>query len=124
MLGVGTKERPVWFKGVGEPNLHEFSISHALAKFFPRDVPNILATKYEWHGWLMSDGGGTTLNETPNPSAWQIAIKALADLQIESIGTTDDLLDAGCRDLRLATLLELVDPFLDAMAELMKHQSK
>jgi hypothetical protein len=53
-----------------------------------------------------------------------MAITTLADLQIASIGTTEDLLEAGCRDLSLGTLLELVDPFLDTMAELMKQQAK
>jgi len=124
LVRFATTQQPVWFKAVGEPNLHEFSISHALRKFFPRYVPNIIATKYEWHGWLMSDGGGATLDETSNPLAWQTAIATLADLQIESIGTIDDLLEAGCRDLRLPTLLELVDPFLDTMAELMNQQTK
>jgi hypothetical protein len=124
LVRFATTQQPVWFKAVGEPNMHEFSISHSLAKFFPCYVPNILATKYAWHGWLMSDGGGATLDETPDPSAWRTAITTLADLQIESIGTTQDLLEAGCRDLRLATLVELVDPFLDTMAELMKQQAK
>jgi hypothetical protein len=124
LVRFATTKQPVWFKAVGEPNMHEFSISHALAKFFPCYVPNILATKYAWHGWLMSDGGEATLDETTDPTAWQRAITALADLQIESIGTADDLLEAGCRDLRLATLLDLIDPFLGTMAELMKQQTK
>ena len=124
LIRFATTRQPVWFKAVGEPNLHEFSISHALAKFFPRHVPNIIATKYDWHGWLMSDGGGATLDEIPDPNAWQTAIATLADLQIDSIGTTNDLLEAGCIDFRLATLVELVDPFLDTMAELMNQQTK
>jgi hypothetical protein len=113
----------VWFKAVGEPNLHEYGISLALARLLPRFVPTILGTKPAWHGWLMSDGG-ETLDESPDPSAWQTAITTLADLQIASIDMTDDLLRVGCRDLRLATLLDLVDPFLDTMAELMNQQTK
>ena len=118
-----TTQQPVWFKAVGEPNLHEYGISLALARLLPRFVPTILGTKPAWHGWLMSDGG-TTLDESPDPSAWQTAVTTLADLQIASIDAKDDLLDARCRDLRLATLLDLVDPFLDTMAELMKQQTK
>jgi len=124
LVRFATTQQPVWFKAVGEPNTHEFSISHALAKFFPCYVPNILGTKYAWRGWLMSDGGGATLGETTDPTAWQRAITTLADLQIESIGTADDLLEAGCRDLRLATLRDLVDPFLDVIAGLMQRQTK
>jgi hypothetical protein len=124
LVRFATTQQPVWFKAVGEPNLHEYGISLALARLLPRFVPTILGTKPGWHGWLMSDGGGATLGETTDPTAWQRAITTLADLQIESIGTTDDLLGSGCRDLRLATLLDLVDPFLDTMAELMKQQTK
>src|SRR5262249_15698828 len=36
----------------------------------------------------------------------------------------DDLLEAGCRDLRLTELMNSVDPFLDAMADLMTRQTK
>src|SRR5439155_1430789 len=94
-----TTEQPVWFKAVGEPNLHEYGISQALARLLPDFVPTILGVRPEWHGWLMSDSGGATLDETPDPSAWQTAIRALADLQIASVGKTEDLLEAGCRDL-------------------------
>jgi phosphotransferase family enzyme len=124
LIRFATTRQPVWFKAVGEPNLHEYGISLALARLLPDFVPTILGTKPEWHGWLMSDGGGATLAETLDPSPWLTAITTLAELQISSIDRTDDLLEAGCRDLRLPTLLELVDPFLDTMAELMKQQTK
>ena len=124
LVRFATTQQPVWFKAVGEPNLHEYRISQALARLLPIYVPTILGTRPDWHGWLMCDGGGPTLAETPAPSAWQTAVTTLADLQIASIPTIDELLEAACRDLRLATLVELVDPFLDTMAELMKQQAK
>lgn len=124
LIRFTTTKQPVWFKAVGEPNLHEYAISLALGRLLPNYVPSILATKPEWHGWLMSDGGGQTLDEVQNPSAWQAALTTLGNLQIESIGMEGELLDAGCRDLHMASLLDLVDPFLEVMAELMKHQTK
>jgi thiamine kinase-like enzyme len=57
-------------------------------------------------------------------SSWKDAATALAGLQIASIGAIDDLLQAGCRDLRVGTLLELVDPFLEVIADLMHQQTK
>jgi hypothetical protein len=122
LIRFATTQKPVWFKAVGEPNLHEYGISLTLVRLLPRFVPTILGTKPAWHGWLMSDGGAT-LDESADPSGWQTAITTLADLQIASIDVRDDLLKAGCRDLRLVTLLDLVDPFLDTMAELMKQQT-
>jgi hypothetical protein len=124
LIRFATTQRPVWFKAVGGPNLHEYGISLALARLLPDFVPAILATKPEWHGWLMADAGESALNETEDSSAWQAAVTALADLQIDSLAKTDDLLKAGCRDSRIATLLDLVDPFLDTLADLMNQQTK
>jgi len=124
LIRFSTTQQPVWFKAVGEPNLHEYGISMALARLLSEYVPSILATKPEWHGWLMADGGGRTLDEVENPSAWQTATTTLADLQIDSIGKRDELLEAGSRDLRTGALLELVDPFLEVIADLMQQQTK
>jgi hypothetical protein len=124
LIRFDTTQQPVWFKAVGEPNLHEYGISIALARLLSKYVPSIFATKPEWHGWLMADGGGRTLDEVQNPSAWQTATTTLADLQIDSIGKRDELLGAGSRDLRSGTLLELVDPFLEVIADLMQQQTK
>jgi hypothetical protein len=124
LIRFETTETALWFKAVGAPNLHEYAISLTLARLLPSYVPNVLATKPEWHGWVMDDGGGITLDDVQDPLAWQTALTTLANLQIDSIGREDELLEAGCRDLRLAALLELVDPFLDTMADLMKQQSK
>ncbi|MGB7438614.1 MAG: hypothetical protein WBW49_24605, partial [Candidatus Acidiferrum sp.] len=124
LIRFETTDAALWFKAVGAPNLHEYSISQALARLLPNYVPSILATKPECHGWLMADGGGVTLNDVHDPSAWQTALTTLANLQIDSTGVEAALLEAGCRDLRLVALLELVDPFLDAVAHLMKQQSK
>ena len=124
LIRFETTDAAFWFKAVGAPNLHEFAISQTLARSLPNYVPSVLATKPEWRGWLMADGGGVTLNDVQDPVAWQTALTTFANLQIDSIGLEDEFLEAGCRDLRLAALLELVDPFLDAMAGLMKQQSK
>ena len=124
LIRFATTKQPVWFKAVGEPNVHEYGISQALARLLPEFVPTILGTKPECHGWLMSDGGEKTLAEVEGSPAWQVALTSLADLQISSVSVTDQLLRAGAKDLRIATLLELVDPFLEAMGGLMKQQTK
>jgi Phosphotransferase enzyme family len=124
LVRFATSQSPIWFKAVGEPNLREYNISLKLAQSLPSYVPTIIATKPEWHGWLMADAAGTTLSEVGDPAYWQSAAETLAKLQLDSIGMTDDLLDAGCRDLAIVKLLELVDPFLEVMADLMRQQTK
>ena len=124
LIRFDTTHRPVWFKAVGKPNLHEFSISVTLSHLFPEYLPSLLATQPACHGWLMADAGGPPLNEVEEPSAWKVAATALAGLQTASINSIDDLLEVGCKDLRAGTLLELVDPFLEVIADLMQEQSK
>ncbi len=124
LIRFDTTHRPVWFKAVGDPNRHEFLITLAISALFPQYVPCLLASQPAWHGWLMTDANGSSLDESENPSAWKSAVTALAALQIESIGRTTGLLEAGCKDLCISKLLALVDPFLDVMADLMKQQTK
>ncbi len=124
LIRFDTTQQPVWFKAVGKPNLQEFPITVALAEMFPEYVPRVFATQPVCHGWLMADAGGPPLNEVEDSLAWKDAATALAGLQIASIGAIDDLLEAGCRDLRTETLLESVDPFLEVIADLMQQQTK
>ncbi len=124
LIRFETTQLPVWFKAVGKPNLHEFPITVALTELFPKYLPSLFAARPASHGWLMADAGGPPLNEVEDSVAWKDAATALAGLQIASIEAIDDLLEAGCRDLRTGTLLELVDPFLEVIAELMQDQTK
>jgi Phosphotransferase enzyme family len=124
LIRFATDGEAVWFKAVGEPNLHEFSISVTLARLFPEYLPSLLATLPACHGWLMADAGELPLNAAKVSSAWKEAATALGALQTASVSSIDDLVEAGCRDLRVGTLIELVDPFLEVIADLMQEQSK
>lgn len=124
LIRLETNAQAVWFKAVGEPNLREFGISLALAKLFPGFVPTVIAPHPPWHGWLTTEFPGSTLDEASDSSAWERAAHTLADLQIISVGHTDQLLDAGCRDVRVARLMTLVDPFVEMMSHLMEQQAK
>jgi hypothetical protein len=124
LLRLETNAQAVWFKAVGEPNLREFPISVTLSSLFPGYVPTVIATHPAWHGWLTTEFASSTLDEVPDTSAWERAAQILAELQIASVGRTDQLLEAGSRDLRVAYLLTLVDPFTEAMAQLMEQQQK
>jgi hypothetical protein len=124
LIRFETTQLPVWFKAVGKPNLHEFPIAVALAELFPEYMPPLLAAQPICNGWLMADAGGLPLDEMEDSSAWKDAATSLAGLQIASIDTIDSLLGADCRDLRAVTLVDLVDPFLEVIANLMHQQTK
>lgn len=114
----------VWFKAVGEPNQREFPVTLALARLLPSYIPQVLAVRPAWNGWLMSEAEGKNLDETTTHSFWETAAAELAKLQIESIHSQRELVDSGAHDLRIKPLRNLVSPFMDVAAELMKNQYK
>lgn len=124
LIRFETNGPAVWFKAVGDPNEREFPITVTVARLFPQYAPEILDTFPEWNGWLMCEAEGTNLDETTDPLPWQAAAAAVANLQIESIHSLQDLADCGAHDLKVSTLRNLVSPFLDVAAGLMKKQSK
>src|SRR5208337_1887108 len=114
----------VWFKAVGAPNQREYPVTLALARLFPRFLPQIIATRPEWNGWLALEAQGPLLYESSVPASWEAAAADLAELQIHSLGRSLHLLDPGARDLRAQALAEFVEPFFRAMGELMEGQTK
>lgn len=124
LLSFETDGPALWFKAVGEPNVHEFALTLYLAKLFPHFVPRVIASRPDWKAWLSLEAEGAHLGDTTPLSTWQRAFATLADLQVASYGHGLRLIDAGCRDLRVSSLLHLVDPFFDRMAELMELQTK
>lgn len=124
LLRLETNRTALWFKAVGEPNLREFPISVTLSRLFSGFVPTVIATHPAWNGWLTTEFPGSTLDEVPDACAWERAAQTLAQLQIASVGKTEELLKAGCRDVQAASLLALVDPFMEVTSQLMEQQQK
>ena len=114
----------VWFKAVGAPNLQEYPITAALARSFPRFLPQIVATRPEWNGWLALEAAGSLLSECSTPASWESAARDLAELQISSLGGSARLLEPGARDLRASTLADCVETFFSTMGVLMERQAK
>ena len=114
----------VWFKAVGEPNLREFPITLKLAELFPRFMPEVLANKPEWNGWLSREAGGRNLGDAKDIERWESAAADLAKLQIESIPSSESLLPLGAHDLRFDDLFSAIDPFFDLVARLMDEQPR
>lgn len=123
LIRLETTGPAVWFKAVGEPNLREFPITTTLANHFPNYVPTLIATQPSWNGWLMFEGDGSVLDEETNLATWQVTARTLAQLQIESRQRVPALLDAGCRMIQTARLLDQIDPFFEVMARLMARQT-
>jgi Phosphotransferase enzyme family len=124
LLRFETDGPALWFKAVGEPNVHEFSITLALARLFPHFVPRVIGHRADWNAWLSVEAAGTHLSDTAPLSNWQQAAATLADLQIASCGHGLHLIDAGSKDIRICSLVPHVEPFFERMAEVMELQTK
>jgi hypothetical protein len=122
LIRLETSGPAAWFKATGEPNRHELPITLSLTRLFPRNLPAIFGVHPSWNGWLSEEVSGATLDQFTELSAWEKVAKDLAELQIASIGKDAQLLDAGCKDLRLPNLVDLIDPFIARMSEFMSAQ--
>lgn len=124
LIRFETNSPALWFKAVGEPNQREYPITRTLAKLFPDYLPPILGERPDWNGWLTKEAEGTSLAESQDCGLWEAAASALARLQIDSIGHGERIRAVGTHDLRIACLCDMVQPFLEVMAELMDRQTK
>jgi Phosphotransferase enzyme family len=114
----------VWFKAVGKPNTHEFNIVSILATLFPTYLPPIIAVRPEWNGWLATEEEGTSPDADSDFSMWKTISVRLTELQIASVREVPRLISAGCRDIRVSSLLSFTDDFFAIMDRLMKQQIK
>jgi Phosphotransferase enzyme family len=124
LLRLETDGPAVWFKAVGEPNLHEYSITLKLATAFPEFVPHLLGSRPEWNAWLALEAEGSQLDAISPQRAWESAAENLALLQVATLGRRFELIKTGCQDLRPMALRNLVQPFFDSMKEFMEQQTK
>jgi hypothetical protein len=95
-----------------------------LSRRFPAYLPKIIGQRSDWNGWLAFSAGAKCLSETNDLDSWKSTVRSLANLQIESIESSESLVEAGAHDLRTHKLSELVQPFLDVVSRLMREQTK
>ena len=124
LIRLETTDGAIWFKATGEPNAHELPVTLLLARLFPNHLPRILGVHTAWNGWLSAEAEGTALDELTEFSAWERAAQALAELQIESIGKSRELVDGKCKEMRLPEVEKVIGPFLARMSEFIRVQEK
>jgi hypothetical protein len=122
LIRLETTGPALWFKAVGEPNLHEYSITLGLAQDHAHYLPKIVAIKPDWNGWLMLEAEREDFDDGRELEQWQRVTETFAHLQLEYVGKTQRLLEIGCKDRRLATIIQRIDLFIDIMSELMQQQ--
>jgi hypothetical protein len=124
LIRFATNRQAVWFKAVGPANVREFRISQYLTQIAPAFTSKILGARMKWNAWLMAEVEGSHPDDQSEMEIWAMVARTLARLQIASVGHGLHLINAGCRDMRVGTVLDGLDRFFEAMAFLMSQQSK
>jgi hypothetical protein len=116
-----------WLKATGDPNAHEFSITHLLSKLGGAYLPTIISSRPAWNAWLMS-GEASRVTELP-ADPFQLfrlledAVGSMAELQMKTEGRSVDLLDAGAFDQGIDVFQTHSEALFDYLEEAMSLQT-
>jgi len=124
LIRFATKPRALWFKAVGNRFASEFHVSRLLARRIPGYVPRVVATREDWRAWLSEECLGSTLDAASDIRLWQIAVAALAQLQIESTRLAPDLRKAQAHPLNRILSGVAVDRFRAIASDLLSVDAK
>ncbi|WP_263408856.1 phosphotransferase [Terriglobus tenax] len=91
-----------WLKATGAPNLHERNITSLLSRLCAGHVPEVVAEIPEWNAWMMR-GQGSVRRALPTEATgiWHVlrgAVKSLAALQMNTVGSEQALFAVGACD--------------------------
>ncbi len=104
VLRLNTTAGTVYFKATPDLFAQEPEFTQALAKYYPDNLPKVLAADFEKHWILMQDVGGETLQQIPDIQHWEAALRQFAKIQIDSVKHLDSFAARGWLDLRLHRL--------------------
>jgi hypothetical protein len=104
----------VWLKAVGPGSSHEPALVVALGEWVPEHVLVPLAVHRERRLVLLPDGGATmrAAGGSASVPAWEAMLRDYAQLQVELVPHTDEMVDLGVPDLRPERLPGLVTELL------------
>ena len=116
VLRVPTADGDTWFKANTEALRYEAGLVTLLAARRPDCVLPLLATDLE-RGWMLMADAGTTLRrlqaDERDLSRWLDVLPLYAGVQLDLVGDVDELLALGVPDLRLGTLPERYERFVE-----------
>lgn len=111
-----------WLKATGSPNEKEFTITATLSKYFSQYLPPLVAARADWNAWVTEEAG-QPIGDSCTLSKLESVVVSLAELQIESIDYTQDLLAAGCADQRCAVLKAQMGEVIRFLEDAMELQT-
>ncbi len=123
LIRVQTAKERMYFKAVPDMFRYEPAITKWLAEGYPKKVPRIVTNDLT-RGWmLMHDFGDRLLDQTTNTEVIVEAMRQFGKLQANLTKEADTVIEFGCPDRRLETILEEIDDLLDDTEAMLPGQS-
>lgn len=123
LVRFGTVHGPAyWLKATSAPNVHEFTVTRALARYLPEYLPPIVVTREDWNAWIMEDSGDP-LCDTASHRSFEQAAHCLAGLQKASTPHLEALLNSGCIDQRMPILRGHLPGLMRYLEDVMAKQT-
>lgn len=104
VLRLRTTVGTIYFKATPELFSQEPEFTRVLAKYYPDNLPRVLATNSEKHWILMQNVDGKPLQQFPDIQHWEAALREFAKIQIDSLKYLDIFVAKGWLELRLEHL--------------------
>jgi hypothetical protein len=106
-MRVPTEAGDLWFKANMPVQAYEAGVVRILARRRPDLLPDLLAVDLE-RGWMLQTDGGTLLRDlvegNGDHDAWLEILPLYAELQMDAVADSEELVAAGAPDRRLAVL--------------------
>jgi len=112
VLRVPTADGDLFLKQEQPLQEYEVELTVALAERWPDRVPEVVAADTERH-WLLTRDGGTRVADSRDFAAFERALSLYGELQVGEAANVEELLSMGLRDLRLAALVDMYEPFFE-----------
>jgi thiamine kinase-like enzyme len=116
-----------WLKATGEPNVHELSITTLLSSLSENSLPSIVSVRASWNAWLMSGVSQPVDEVSTDPECARRTLgeagASMAELQMNTQGCTQALIDAGAFDQSLNIFQEHSEAIFEFLEEAMARQT-
>jgi len=112
VMVIETDSTKFYFKAVPSMFSYEPVISRVLALRHPRNSPDVIAVDVENAWLLMREFEGTPLNRIIDLAMWENVLKTFAEIQIDLVPRTQNLIGLGFPDRHVDQLVSQLDHLL------------
>lgn len=109
---IKTDNRNYYFKAVPSMFSYEPVISRVLALRHPRNSPDVIAVDVQNAWMLMREFEGTPLNRIIDLAMWENVLKTFAEIQIDLVPRTQNLIGLGFPDRHVDQMVSQLDHLL------------